>query len=148
MRLQPIIKKGFNMTVGERIRNRRIELGMSQDELAKKVGYKSRSSVNKIEMSRDLPLTKVQKMANALDVSPGFLMGWEDEVDVPLPSEVVQGAQKAIIDMLNDDSQAQRVENMIRNYLNCPEQIRETIDMLLKSSQQLPESQERTHNTE
>ncbi len=136
------------MTVGERIRNRRIELGMSQDELAKKVGYKSRSSVNKIEMSRDLPLTKVQKMANALDVSPGFLMGWEDEVDVPLPSEVVQGAQKAIIDMLNDDSQAQKVENMIRNYLNCPEQIRETIDMLLKSTQQLPESQGQTHNNE
>lgn len=41
------------MTIGERIRNRRIELNMTQEELAKKAGYKSRSSINKIELSRD-----------------------------------------------------------------------------------------------
>lgn len=67
------------MTVGERIRNRRIELGLSQDELAKKTGYKSRSSINKLESSRNLPLVKVEKMAIALNCSPAFLMGWEDD---------------------------------------------------------------------
>lgn len=65
------------MTVGQKIKQRRIELNMSQDELAKKCGYKSRSSINKIEMSRDLPLKKVQQMANALDLSVSYLMGWE-----------------------------------------------------------------------
>ena len=40
----------IQMEVGELIKKRRIELGMSQDELARKVGYKSRSSVNKIEI--------------------------------------------------------------------------------------------------
>lgn len=37
------------MTIGERIKFRREELGMSQEELAHKIGYKSRSAVNKIE---------------------------------------------------------------------------------------------------
>ena len=38
------------MELYKRIRKRREELGMSQEELAKKMGYKSRSSINKIEM--------------------------------------------------------------------------------------------------
>lgn len=66
------------MTVGERIRQKRIELGMTQDELAKKAGYKSRSSINKIELSRDLPLYKIEKVAKLLDCSPSYLIGWED----------------------------------------------------------------------
>ena len=67
------------MNIGQRIRNRRIELGLTQDEVAQKTGYKSRSSINKIECSRNLPLTKVEKMASALECSPSYLMGWEDE---------------------------------------------------------------------
>ncbi len=70
------------MTIGERIKLRREELNMTQDELAKKCGYKSRSSVNKIELSRDLPLRKVQLMANALETTPSHLMGWENENDI------------------------------------------------------------------
>jgi transcriptional regulator with XRE-family HTH domain len=66
------------MNVGERIKQKRIELNMSQDELAKKVGYRSRSSIQKIEASRDLPLRKVSKMARALGCTESYLMGWED----------------------------------------------------------------------
>lgn len=65
------------MTIGQRIKEKRIELGLSQDELAKKCGYKSRSSINKIELARDLPLRKIEIMAKALGVSPGYLMGWD-----------------------------------------------------------------------
>ena len=67
------------MTIGERIRLRREQLHMSQDELAKKIGYKSRSSINKFETSRSLPLEKVEIVAKALDCSPSYLMGWLDE---------------------------------------------------------------------
>ena len=67
------------MTIGERIKQRRIELGYTQDELAKKCGYKSRSSINKIELSRALPLPKVTLMANALECSESYLMGWTEE---------------------------------------------------------------------
>lgn len=67
------------MTIGERMKERRIELGLSQEELAKKAGYKSRSSIQKLESSRNLPLVKVEKMAKALNCSPAYIMGWEDE---------------------------------------------------------------------
>ena len=66
------------MTVGERIKQKRIELNLSQDELAKKVGYKSRSSIQKIECARNLPLPKVELMARALGCTPAYLMGWEE----------------------------------------------------------------------
>lgn len=68
------------MDIGNKIRKKREELGMTQDELAKKLGYKSRSSVNKVENSREIPMKKVKLYANALDLSVPFLMGWEKEV--------------------------------------------------------------------
>lgn len=71
------------MTVGERIKTLRVSLGMSQEELAKKIGYKSRTSVNKIEEStRDLPLDRIQKVALALDVPPSVLMGWKEDARI------------------------------------------------------------------
>ena len=70
------------MTVGERIKEKRIEKGMTQDELAKKAGYKSRSSINKIELSRDLPLDKVEQVAKILECSPSYLLGWEDDFSI------------------------------------------------------------------
>lgn len=67
------------MTVGEKIRDRRIELGMTQEELAFKLGYKSRSSVNKVELASDLTLKTIKMYADALGLDTAFLMGWEDE---------------------------------------------------------------------
>lgn len=66
------------MTIGERIKQKRLEMGYSQDELAKRAGYKSRSSINKIELSRDLPTNKIEIVAKALECSPSYLMGWEE----------------------------------------------------------------------
>lgn len=68
------------MTVGEKIREARLKKGYTQTELAELLGYKSRSSINKIEVEgRDIPRSSVIKFAKALDVTPAYLMGWEDE---------------------------------------------------------------------
>lgn len=70
------------MEIGDRIKLRREELGMSQEELAKKVGYKSRSSVNKIETDgRGLPQKKIAAFAKVLSTTPSYLMGWEESED-------------------------------------------------------------------
>ena len=62
---------------GKRIKMRRVELNMTQEELAKKVGYTSRSSINKIELGLvDLPQSKISLIATALSVSPAYLVGW------------------------------------------------------------------------
>ena len=47
---------GDFMDIGSRIKHKREELNMTQEELALKVGYKSKSSINKIEIDgRGLP---------------------------------------------------------------------------------------------
>jgi len=62
------------------IKLRRMELGLSQEELAKKVGYKSRSSINKVELGiNDLPQSKIKEFAKALETTPAFLMGWSED---------------------------------------------------------------------
>lgn len=65
--------------LGKRIRQRRLELGLTQEELAKRVGYTSRSSVNKIEIGKNL-LTqpKIVIFAKALETTPSYLMGWSE----------------------------------------------------------------------
>ncbi len=65
------------MTTGDRIRRQRELLGLTQDELAKILGYKSRSSVNKIENARELSLKKVTAVAKALSCTESYLMGWD-----------------------------------------------------------------------
>lgn len=69
-------------TVYERIRDTRIKKDMSQDELAHLCGYTHRSAIHKIEIGKiDLPLSKLEKIASALNVSPAYLMGWTDNKD-------------------------------------------------------------------
>lgn len=74
-------------TIGDRIKARRLELDMSQDELARLVGYKSRSSINKIESDgRLLPQRKIMEIANALNTTPAYIMGWEESNETEAPS--------------------------------------------------------------
>lgn len=70
------------MTVGQNIKVYREKLGMSQEELAKRLGYKDRSSISKIEKESDtnLSLETVQKIADVFQCSPLVLMGWAKEI--------------------------------------------------------------------
>ena len=52
---------------------------MTQLELAEKLGYKSKSSVAHIENGRDIPRSMVVTLADILDTTPSYLMGWEDD---------------------------------------------------------------------
>lgn len=63
------------------IKKRRTELGMTQDELAKKLGYMSgKSMIAKIEAGKvDLPQSKIVEFANALHTTPGDLLGSIEE---------------------------------------------------------------------
>lgn len=72
-------KGGDNMAgIGSNIRTIRISLGMTQEELAAKMGYKSKSTINKIELGKnDIPQSKIKQFAEALDTTPSALMGWE-----------------------------------------------------------------------
>lgn len=67
------------------IRNRRLELNMSQEELAHRVGYTDRSSIAKIETGKvDISIGMLKKIAAALETEPLALIGylWEDEDEI------------------------------------------------------------------
>lgn len=70
------------MTIGDRIRRRREELGLTQQELAERVGYSSKTTINKIENgASELRQKKIMEMAKALETSVNYIMGWEESED-------------------------------------------------------------------
>ena len=86
------------MKIGDRIKYRREELEMSQDELARRLGYKSRSSINKIERDASgLPQTKIAAIAKALRTTPAYIMGWEDGIKT-FPEETASLHVEMIMD--------------------------------------------------
>lgn len=69
------------MNLYSRIKMRREELGMSQDELAARLGYKDRSTIAKIEAGvNDITQSKIKSFADALNTTTAWLMGWEDTI--------------------------------------------------------------------
>ncbi len=67
------------MTLGDRIRLRREELRMSQEELATRLGYKSRSTIAKIESGEnDLTQSKIVAFAKALSTTARWLLDYDD----------------------------------------------------------------------
>ena len=68
----------YLLEFGKRIKERRLFLKMTQDELAQKSGYTSRSSINKIELGLvDPPQSKIIALAQSLGVSPTYLLDGE-----------------------------------------------------------------------
>lgn len=66
--------------IGKRIKSRREELGITQAELAKRLGYKSKTTIAKIESGvNDIVQSKVVSFAEALDTTPAYLMGWDEK---------------------------------------------------------------------
>ena len=66
--------------IGNNIRTRRLELGMTQEELAHKAGYKSRAAINKIEKGvNDITQSTLKRIAIALEINPVDLMDYHLE---------------------------------------------------------------------
>lgn len=61
------------------IKKKRLKLGMTQSELAEKLGYSDKSAIAKIESGKiDIPQSKIVAFAKALHSSPSELMGWDE----------------------------------------------------------------------
>lgn len=68
------------MDVGKRIKERRIELNISVDELAKRLN-KNRTTVYRYEKGdiENLPMDILGPLAKALNTTPAYLMGWDSK---------------------------------------------------------------------
>lgn len=67
--------------IGKRIKQKREELKITQEELAAKLGYKSKTTIAKIENgTNDIVQSKVVEFARALNTTVAFLMGWDNNI--------------------------------------------------------------------
>ena len=105
-------------TVGENISIMRKNLGLTQEELAIKMGYKSKSTINKIELGiNDIPQSKIIKFAEVLGTTPAHLMGWNEEAEKNSPEEPkLTEREKMMLDLfrLVPEEEQQMVLEMIR----------------------------------
>lgn len=114
-------------SIGENIAEARKRAGLTQEELAERVGYKTKSAINKIELGlRDLPQKKIVAFAKALGVTPARIMGWEEEqkqkTDIAVDIVIRLGADKEfceVVEMLNtlDAKQLSSVKQMLSSFL-------------------------------
>lgn len=103
------------MTFGERINKIRTDKHMTQDELAHAVGYKSRSTIAKIESGeRDASQSMIVALAKALDTTPSVLMGWEDEKSTPIVND-----RSAVIERINSLTDSQLGKREAENELEA-----------------------------
>ena len=110
------------MTVGERIRQRRLELGLTQDELAKLMGYNGRSGVCAAETKGDnITTTKVEKYAKALGVSSRYLMGYEEDIAIN-PED-------------SNSKTIKRAMELYKMYASADPEVQSAIELLLKTAQ-------------
>lgn len=67
------------MRIGERIKQRRLELGYTADMLAKMLN-KNRATIYRYENGdiENMPIDVLEPLAKALNTTPAYLMGWKD----------------------------------------------------------------------
>lgn len=102
------------MTIGDRIKSRRIELGYTQELLATKLGYKTKGSVAKIENGeQSLTPERLYDIAKVLETSPSYLAGWEEaSITLPVGIKFAENAAeefKPSIVFADGDESAQRI---------------------------------------
>ena len=87
--------------IGTRIMERRQQLGLTQEELAFRMGYKTKSAINKIELGiNDVSQSKVVKFAEALHTSVAYLVGWDGDEKKPTEDDGLSEAKKELIDRI------------------------------------------------
>lgn len=96
----------------ENIKNTRKLRGLTQQQLAEMVGYNDRSTVARIEAGEiDLPQSKIKQFADALGVSPAYLMGWTSDGSRSVDIEHLLSYASAL-SALNFDKLIQRAEEL------------------------------------
>lgn len=95
------------MTIGEKIKKRRIELGLTADELGVKIN-KDRATIYRYESSEieNMPVPIIAPLAQALNTSPAYLMGWTNEENLTIEKHPLM----KIFDSLNIEGQ----DNLMR----------------------------------
>ena len=102
-------------TVGDRIRSRRMRIGWSQSDLAKRLGVKVRSNISLVERGGTEPgMDSIRRYAKALMCTEKYLLGYEEDTS-PIPEfKRPEAAKKAI-----DDPSYAKIDENTHVYLEA-----------------------------
>ena len=107
--------------LGLRVKKRRLELGLSQEDLANRMELKSKSTICKVERGDDnLTTDTIRKYADALETTPAYLMGWSE---TPIANEIPH----------LQDWRVEESKRLYDLYLQAPPEIQAAVETLLKS---------------
>ena len=107
------------MSIGKRIKERRLELGLSQRSLAAKLGYSDHTTLARIEGDKvSLSESRIKQISEVLGVSVGHLMGWEEN-----PEESGVYAASVLKDM--------NLQQLLQNYLSLDKDDQQLISGLV-----------------
>ena len=99
------------MSIGRRIKDRRKTIGMSADRLGELLG-KDRSTIYRYEKGdiENLPLDILQPIAQALNTTPQYLMGWreDDKKNTPSAEPKLTEGEKMLLDLFRQIPEAQQ----------------------------------------
>ena len=127
--------------LGERIKMVRLSREMTQEELGKIIGV-GKSTINKYELNKiAIPSAKIEALAKALNVPPGYLMGWES-----VPENVKQAAEQVAFRIEMGDFTAEEMY-LVRAYRNASNFERAFLDaaVYLVSRESAPQPQEESN---
>lgn len=108
------------MSVGANIKKRRFELGLSQQELADLMGYKTRSTIAKIESGEnDVTYSKLKKFAQALDTTAEALaFDGSAEAAAPAPAAQASGKHRTAAVILAGGKSSRNQQNIPNQFIN------------------------------
>lgn len=108
------------MSVGDAIKKRRYEMRMSQQELADAMGYKTRSTIAKIESGEnDVSQKKLQKFAAVLDTTvEALILGYAQPVAAPEPAYETAKRNKNVAIILAGGKSGRNRQNIPSQFIN------------------------------
>ena len=111
--------KVFLKHLGRRIRLCRENMHMSQETLAKLLGYKSKSSINKMESGiNDIPQSTLKQIADILHTTPTFLIdGKTPEPAKPINLHDLLQSSQVMFFSKNGKPISEQARNEIKNYI-------------------------------
>ena len=99
------------MEIGDKIKNLRLQNGLTQEELGAKVGVQ-KAAIYKYENGLVVNLKRsiLEKLALVLDTTPTYLMGMEDAEPAQASLTKAQTSLLSVFDKLNEEGQAKVIE--------------------------------------
>lgn len=113
------------MTLGQKLKFKREELGLTQGYIAKKVGVATQTIFKyENEIVTNIPLDRLELLADALNVTPAYLMGWE---------ETTIKKNDTIADIILQIRSDEELLELVKGICNLPDEQRSAVQTFLSA---------------